>query len=223
MSPPLLECVEIETAPKPTHAVIWLHGLGADGHDFASVVPELHLQDGPAIRFVFPHAPVRPVTVNNGMSMRAWYDIYAMGSVLREDKQGIRASQHAIEALIAHENQRGISSDRIVLAGFSQGCAMTLHTGPRLDQKLAGMIGLSGYLPLAGQFDAERHTANQGTPIFLAHGVLDPVVAMARGQAAHRQLTDAGYRASWKTYTMPHAVCLEEINDIAAFLRQVLV
>ncbi len=222
MNSPLLDCVEIETAPNPTHAVIWLHGLGADGHDFASIVPELRLQGAPAIRFVFPHAPVRPVTVNNGMAMRAWYDIYVMGSVQREDESGFRDSQRAVEALIARENQRGIESRRIVLAGFSQGCAMTLYTGPRFSQKLAGMVGLSGYLPLAGRFDAERQPANQDTPIFLAHGTQDPVVAIARGQAAHAALSAAGYPVSWQTYAMPHSVCLEEIADIAKFLRQVL-
>src|SRR5690606_22114295 len=159
----VLECIEMETGPNPGRAVIWLHGLGADGNDFAPLVPELKLNDMPAIRFVFPHAPVRPVTINNGMSMRAWYDIFAPDLVRREDEPGLRLSQQAVQALIARENERGIPTDKIVLAGFSQGCAMTLQTGLRMDQKLAGLVGLSGYLPLAAMADAERHAANQDT------------------------------------------------------------
>jgi len=218
----LLECIEIETGPNPGRAVIWLHGLGADGNDFAPLVPELKLNDMPAIRFVFPHAPVRPVTINNGMSMRAWYDIFAPDLVRREDEPGLRLSQQAVQALIARENERGIPTDKIVLAGFSQGCAMTLQTGLRMDQKLAGLVGLSGYLPLAAMADAERHAANQDTPIFLAHGVMDPVVALPRAEATRQALLDMGYPLTWKTYNMPHSVCLEEVEDIAAFLRKVL-
>lgn len=218
-----LECIEVETGPNPTHAVVWLHGLGADGNDFAPLVPELKLQGAPAIRFVFPHAPVQPVTINNGMSMRAWYDIFAPDLVRREDEPGLRASQRAVEALIARENERGIPSSNIVLAGFSQGCAMTLQTGLRLDQKLAGLIGLSGYLPLAALTEAERHQANHDTPIFLAHGTMDPVVALPRAEATHLALKEMGYSVSWKTYSMPHSVCMQEVDDIAAFLKQVLV
>lgn len=223
MSSTLLECIEIETRPNPSHAVIWLHGLGADGNDFAPLVPELQLQNAPAIRFVFPHAPVQPVTINNGMAMRAWYDIFAPDLVRREDETGLRLSQSAVEALIERENQRGIPTENIVLAGFSQGCAMTLQTGLRLKQKLAGMVGLSGYLPLAGLTDTERHTANQDTPIFLAHGTMDPVVALPRAQATQQKLTELGYQVAWKTYPMQHSVCLEEVADISAFLRKVLV
>jgi phospholipase/carboxylesterase len=223
MSTPLLDSIELETAPNPTHAVIWLHGLGADGNDFAPIVPELGLQNTPAVRFVFPHAPVRPVSINSGMPMRAWYDIVHADLVRREDEQGLRESQELVQALIARENERGIPTCNIVLAGFSQGCAMTLQVGPRLDQKLAGMIGLSGYLPLAAQFNAERHSANQDTPIFLAHGTQDPVVALARGQASRQQLEELGYPVTWKTYNMQHSVCAEEIGDIAQFLRQVLI
>ncbi len=218
----VLECIEMETGPNPGRAVIWLHGLGADGNDFAPLVPELKLQDMPPIRFVFPHAPVRPVTINNGMSMRAWYDIFAPDLVRREDDPGLRQSEQDIKALIARENERGVPTEKIVLAGFSQGCAMTLQTGLRLDQKLAALVGLSGYLPLAATVAAERHPANQDTPIFLAHGVMDPVVTLPRAEASHQALLDMGYPVTWKTYSMPHSVCLEEIEDIAAFLRRVL-
>src|SRR5690606_4141222 len=155
----VLECLEIETGANPARAVIWLHGLGADGNDFAPLVPELKLNDMPAIRFVFPHAPTRPVTINHGMTKRARYDIFAPDLVRREDEPGLRSSQQAVEALIARENQRGIASSSIVLAGFSQGCAMTFQAGLRHSQKLAGLVGLSGYLPLASTLASERHAA----------------------------------------------------------------
>lgn len=219
----LLECIEIETGALPRHAIIWMHGLGADGNDFAPLVPELGLSDLPPIRFVFPHAPVRPVSINNGMTMRAWYDIYPPQDIPREDETGLRQSQQAIQALIARENERGIATENIVLAGFSQGCAMTLMAGLRMDRKLAGMVGLSGYLPLAQLTAAERHPANQDTPIFLAHGTQDPMVVLPRAEASRRALVDMGYRVIWKTYVMPHSVCMDEIHDIAAFLRQVIV
>lgn len=222
MSLTTLECIEIETGPNPQRSVIWLHGLGADGNDFAPLVPELDLQDLPAIRFVFPHAPVQPVTINNGMVMRAWYDIFTPDLIRREDETGLRQSEAAIRALIAQENVRGIQTKNIVLAGFSQGCAMTLQTGLRLDETLAGMIGLSGYLPLLEKLDSERHSANQDTPIFLAHGTMDPVVAIERAEASRDLLNGLGYNVTWKTYPMPHSVCLEEIKDIASFLRHVL-
>lgn len=223
MSEALLDSIQVETGSNPRYAVIWLHGLGADGNDFAPFVPELNLQGAPAVRFVFPHAPVRPVTINNGYAMRAWYDIFAPDLVKREDDEGLRASQRAVEALIAQENARGIPTERIVLAGFSQGCAMTLQVGLRLEQKLAGMIGLSGYLPLAALAAAERSSANQQTPIFLAHGTQDPIVAFARAQATQKALVEMGYDVTWKTYPMPHSVCPEEVADISAFLREVLV
>ena len=218
----LLECIEIETGPNPERAVIWLHGLGADGNDFVPLVPELQLQDSPAIRFVFPHAPVRPVSINQGMAMRAWYDLFTIDLVRREDEAGLRDSQQAVEALIERENSRGIPTERIVLAGFSQGCAMTLQTGLRLNSKLAGMVCLSGYLPLADKAEVERTAANQQTPIFMGHGVTDPVVALDRAQASHQALVKMGYDVQWRTYPMPHSVSLEEINDIAAFLKRVL-
>lgn len=219
----LLECVEHSTDPNPTHCVIWLHGLGADGHDFAPIVPELRLPASMAVRFVFPHATVQPVTINGGMAMRSWYDILTPNLVKREDESGIRASELAIRALIARENARGIPTERIVLAGFSQGCAMTLHTGLRLPAKLAGMMGLSGYLPLIDMADTERHPANADTPIFLAHGTHDPVVALERAEASRTKLTDLGYAVQWHTYPMQHSVCAQEIHDISRFLQSVLI
>lgn len=199
-----------------------MHGLGADGNDFVPVVPELQLGDLGPVRFLFPHAPIQPVTINNGMSMRAWYDIYMADLVRREDETGLRASQQAIEALISREKARNIPAERIVLAGFSQGCAMALQTGLRHPEKLAGIIGLSGYLPLAAATQSERHPANQDTPIFLAHGTMDPVVAFERSQATLEALQTMGYQVTFKTYPMPHSVCLEEIQDIASFLRNIL-
>lgn len=219
---PLLDSIEIETGLDPQHAVIWMHGLGADGHDFAPIVPELGLESAPPIRFIFPHAPVQPVTINGGMAMRSWYDIYVADLVRREDESGLRHSQTEIQNLIARENARGIPTERIVLAGFSQGCAMTLQTGLRLPERLAGMICLSGYLPLAGSVAAERHPANQDTPIFMAHGTMDPVVQISRAEASREQLQSLGYRVQWHTYPMPHAVCPDEILAIGEFLRSVL-
>jgi len=219
----LLECVEHETGPAPTHSVIWLHGLGADGHDFAPIVPELRLPTGKAVRFVFPHATVQPVTINGGMAMRSWYDILTPQLVKREDEAGIRVSERAILALIARENARGVPSANIVLAGFSQGCAMTLHTGIRVPFKLAGLMGLSGYLPLGDLAQPEHHAANLDTPIFLAHGTYDPVVAPERADVSRAKLQELGYQVQWHTYPMPHSVCPEEIADISHFLQSVLV
>jgi phospholipase/carboxylesterase len=219
----LLECVEHETGPAPTHSVIWLHGLGADGHDFAPIVPELRLPHGKAVRFVFPHATVQPVTINGGMAMRSWYDILPPQLGKREDEAGIRVSEQAILALIARENARGVPSANIVLAGFSQGCAMTLHTGIRVPFKLAGLMGLSGYLPLGDLAQAEHHLANLDTPIFLAHGTYDPVVAPERAEVSRAKLQELGYKVQWHTYPMPHSVCPEEIADISKFLQSVLV
>ena len=222
MTASLLDSLEITTGPNPQRSVVWLHGLGADGNDFAPIVPELDLAGLPDIRFVFPHAPVQPVTINGGMAMRSWYDILVTDLVRQEDAAGIRRSEAAVRALIARENARGVPTSRIVLAGFSQGCAMTLHTGLRLEEKLAGMIGLSGYLPLLDLAAAERHAANADTPIFLAHGTFDPVVALPRAQATLAQLQALGHDVRWHTYPMPHSVCAPEIADIAAFLREVL-
>ncbi len=221
-TPDLLDCIELETGPQPTHAVIWLHGLGADGNDFAPIVPELRLPAAPPVRFVFPHAPVQAVTINGGMQMRSWYDILVMDLVRREDAAGIRRSKPPCGALIARENARGIPTARIVLAGFSQGCAMTLHTGLRLPEKLAGMMGLSGYLPLLDMAAAERHGANADTPIFLAHGEYDPVVDIARATASRDMLRSLGHDVRWHTYPMQHSVCAEEVADIREFLMQVI-
>ncbi|MGO3131797.1 MAG: alpha/beta hydrolase [Alcaligenes sp.] len=219
---PLLESIEIETGANPQHAVIWLHGLGADGHDFAPIVPELGLQNAPAIRFIFPHAPIQPVTINGGMAMRSWYDIYVADLVRHEDESGLRQSQINVQNLIARENARGIPTENIVLAGFSQGCAMTLQTGLRLPERLAGLLCLSGYLPLAAAVTAERHPANQDTPIFMAHGSMDPVVPITRAEASRQQLEAMGYQVQWNVYPMPHAVCPEEITAVGQFLKQVL-
>ena len=218
----LLPRVELESAPNPSAAVIWLHGLGADGHDFAGLVPELDLSNCPPIRFVFPHAPSMPVTVNGGYVMPAWYDILGPNLVSQQDAAGIQASERAIVALIAHEVARGIPDERIVLAGFSQGCAMALHTGLRLPQRLAGIMALSGYLPLADQLAAERHAANARTPVFMAHGTQDPVVVLARGEASRDALATLGQPVQWHSYPMPHSLHPREIADISAFLAQVL-
>ena len=216
------EAVEIETGRNPQAAVIWLHGLGADGHDFEPIVPELVRPTDRPLRFVFPHAPMRPVTLNGGYVMRAWYDIIAIDRRAAEDGQGIRASQALVTELIRGENARGIPSERIVVAGFSQGGAMALFCGTRYPERLAGIIGLSCYQVLATQFDAERLPANQNTPIFLGHGMQDPVVIPALGEAASRQLQAAGYEVEWHAYSMPHSVCPQEVIDIAAWLRRVL-
>jgi len=216
----LLPTVENETAAGPAYSVIWLHGLGADGHDFAPIVPELVSPQWPALRFVFPHAPVRPVTVNGGMPMRAWYDIYAFDLVARQDEAGMRASIAQVEALIAREQERGVPSERILLAGFSQGGAIALAAGLRHAQKLAGVIALSTYLPLAGSLAAERSAANAAVPIFWGHGTLDPVVVLQRGLDSRTALEALGYHVAWHTYPMPHAVCPEEIVDLRHWIGE---
>ena len=222
MNPTLLPRIEVESAPNPTAAVIWLHGLGADGNDFASLAPQLDLHGCQAIRFVFPHAPSMPVTVNNGYVMPAWYDIRGADLVQREDAAGIHHSALALEALIAHEVARGIAPRNIVLAGFSQGCAMVLHTGLRHRQGLAGIMALSGYLPLADSVATERNPANAATPIFMAHGTQDPVVPLARAEASRQALHALGYRVDWRTYAMPHSLHPQEVLDMGDFLRQVV-
>jgi phospholipase/carboxylesterase len=219
--PQLPETIEIETAPAPDAAVIWLHGLGADGTDFEPVVPELHLPPRLRLRFVFPHAPVRPVTINMGMPMRAWYDILQMGGG-REDEAGIRASQELLEGLIEREQGRGVTAQRIVLAGFSQGGAIVLQTGLRYAQRLGGILALSTYLPLAGTLDAERSAANRGLPVFMAHGTHDPMIHIKRARESRAALEALGYMVQWQEYAMPHAVCGEEIADIAAWLLRLL-
>jgi phospholipase/carboxylesterase len=216
----LLETVEIATGDHPEAAVIWMHGLGADGNDFVPIVRELDLSECPDIRFVFPHAETMPVTINNGYVMRAWYDILGMDLVRREDEIGLRKSQQQIEQLIVREIERGIPAERIILAGFSQGCAMTLQTGLRYPHKLAGMLCLSGYLPLADKLPAERSDANFSTPIFMAHGQVDPVVQIARAETSRDFLKSLGYAIEWKDYSMPHSVCEEEIDDIGQVITR---
>ncbi len=218
----LLPHIKIETAPNPGAAVIWLHGLGADGNDFAGLVPELDLTGLAPIRFIFPHAPSIPVTLNNGYVMPAWYDIKGTQLERIEDDAGIRKSALQLEALIADQVAQGIPASRIVLAGFSQGCAMVLHTGLRHPQKLAGIIALSGYLPLADSVALERGSANQVTPIFMAHGTMDPMIVLSRAEASRDALVALGCKVQWHTYQMPHSVHPREIADIAAFLKSVL-
>ena len=216
----LLDAIEIETATNPGASVIWLHGLGADGNDFAPIVPALRLPQTP-VRFVFPHAPVQPVTINGGMRMRAWYDIRD-GEIRREDEDGVRASQKLVEALIERERKRGTAADRLVLAGFSQGGAIALQTGLRHGEQLAGIMALSTYLPIADSFAAEAAAANRGAPIFMAHGSYDPVIPLARAQESRTLLQSLGYAVEWREYPMPHSVCPDEVADIGAWLRKVL-
>lgn len=225
MTEKLLEAIEIETGRNPAAAVIWMHGLGADGNDFVPIVPELKLAATPAVRFVFPHAPMRPVTINNGYVMRAWYDVTygdLEGKSKRPDETGVRASEKEIVKLIARERGRGIDSEKIVLAGFSQGGALALQTGLRYPEKLAGIMALSTYLPLAETLAREASEANKRTPIFMAHGTQDPVVSYEWGSASRRMLDDLGYPVEWREYPMQHSVCLEEVDDVAAWLKKVL-
>ena len=218
----LLQNIEIETAPNPQVAVIWLHGLGADGNDFVPLVNELDLAGLPGIRFVFPHAKTMPVTINGGYVMRAWYDITGAELTRREDEGGLRASQRDVEALIAREKARGIPASRIILAGFSQGCAMTLQTGMRHPEKLAGMLCLSGYLPLANVVIDERTQESLATPIFMAHGTHDNVVPFARARESKDVLVSLGYQVEWHEYMMQHSLCLEEVQDISKWIQKVI-
>jgi phospholipase/carboxylesterase len=218
----LLDSIDKQTGPAPRASVIVLHGLGADGNDFVPVAQELDLSPAGDVRFVFPHAPVMPVTINGGYEMRAWYDILGADLVQREDEKGLRSSLAQVEALIEREKARGIPAGRIVLAGFSQGCAMALLTGLRHREKLGGIVGMSGYLPLAATTAAERHPANAATPIFLAHGRMDPVVPLARATASRDALQALGYPVEWHEYPMAHSVCKEEIADLNRWLVGVL-
>jgi phospholipase/carboxylesterase len=216
--PSLLPAVEISSSEPAQLAVIWLHGLGADGHDFEPIVPELDLPF--PVRFVFPHAPVRPVTINAGMEMRAWYDIFGFGTHAHEDSSGIRASAAALTRLIDREVERGLSTTQIVLAGFSQGGAIALHTALRETRPLGGVLALSTYLPLAALLAEERSPANAQLPIFMAHGSHDPLLPLALAETSRRILEAAGYRVDWHVYPMAHSVCLEEIAAIGAWLTQ---
>jgi phospholipase/carboxylesterase len=218
----VLETIDIETGPNPKLSIIILHGLGADGNDFVPIAQELRLEALGPVRFVFPHAPVMPVTINNGYRMRAWYDILGADLVRREDESGLRQSRALVEELLAREKERGIPAHRIVLAGFSQGCAMALLTGLRHKERLAGMVGMSGYLPLAGTTAAERSDANALTPIFMAHGQQDGVVAFERATESRDVLRGLGYDVEWHPYPMAHSVCMEEIQDLNAWLLKTL-
>jgi phospholipase/carboxylesterase len=217
-----LEVIELQSGKQPTASLIVLHGLGADGTDFVPVAQELRLDPVGEVRFLFPHAPVMPVTINGGMRMRAWYDILGNDIARREDERGLRASQALVEALIDRERERGIAARRIVLMGFSQGCAMTLMTGLRYRERLAGLVGLSGYLPLAAVAQAERHEANADVPIFLAHGSLDNVIPIDRATASRDALVAMGHPVEWHEYPMPHSVCAEEIADLNRWLLKTL-
>ena len=214
----ILETVEVSTGADPRYSVIWLHGLGADGHDFEPIVPALDLA-GMSIRFVFPHAPVRPVTLNGGMPMRAWFDILNLDRDGSVDEQGILASADQVEALIQRENQRGIPDERIVLAGFSQGGAIALHLGLRRPSALAGIMALSTYMPLARTLEAEASDVAKNIPMFMAHGRQDPVLPIGLGELARDRLQERGHSLQWHAYDMPHAVCDKEIDDIGAWLR----
>ena len=220
MDTPLLEALEVGPRDRALASVIWLHGLGADGHDFVPIVPELKLPAEPAVRFVFPHAPVRPVTLNNGMRMRAWYDLKTLTSEGRADEAGIRDSAKCLAELIARERAAGIEASRIVVAGFSQGGAIALHAGLRYAEPLAGILALSTYLPRAATLPAERSEANRATPILMCHGLYDPVLPHALGVIARDALRAQGYTVDWKEYPMQHQVCLPEIQDIAGWLRE---
>jgi phospholipase/carboxylesterase len=217
-----LQCVELSTGPEPTSAVIWLHGLGADGHDFEPIVPHLGLA-GAAVRFVFPHAPTRPISLNGGLSMRAWFDLLDLDRLGKQDEEGIRHSAALVDQLIVRENARGIPDQNIVLAGFSQGGAIALHLGVRRAGPLAGIMALSTYLPLAQSLEREASEHGRQVPIFMAHGRHDPVLPLAWGVNTRDRLDSAGYRVQWRDYDMPHAVCGEEIEDIGAWLRDLLV
>jgi phospholipase/carboxylesterase len=219
---PDLECLEGATGEHPVATIIVLHGLGADGSDFVPVAEALDLSAVGDVRFVFPHAPVRPVTINGGYRMRAWYDILGADLQRREDEAGLRESQAAVAALIDRERERGMAANRIVLAGFSQGCAMTLLTGLRYPERLAGLAGMSGYLPLAASTAAERSDANRDVPIFLAHGREDTIVVPQRGQASRDALVALGHDVEWHEYPMEHSVCPEEIGHLNAWLLRVL-
>ena len=221
-----LETIEIETGPNPTASIIILHGLGADGHDFVPVAEEFDLSSVGPVRFIFPHGPTRPVTINGGHVMRAWYDILGadIGAAGRslEDAAGLRESQALVEGLLAREKARGIDPARTVLAGFSQGCAMTFMAGLRHGERLAGLLGMSGYLPLADKTAQERSEANAGVPIFQAHGSADPVIMIARATASRDALVALGYSVEWHAYPMPHSVCAAEIADTNRWLLKVL-
>lgn len=215
-----LDNIERQTGANPAWSILWLHGLGADGNDFAPIVPELVRPGWPALRFVFPHAPVRPITVNGGMPMRAWYDITSLDfSTRQEDESGLRASFGEVEALIGREAERGIPAERVILAGFSQGGAIALGAGLRRERAVAGIVALSSYLPLAAATPGEATAAGKGTPVFMAHGQFDPVIPLGLGTASRDALRGLGAEVDWRDYPMPHSVCAEEIRDLGDWLQ----
>jgi len=218
----MLDTIDLETAPQPKAAIIVLHGLGADGNDFVPFAEEIDLASIGPVRWVFPHAPVIPVTINGGYRMRAWYDVVAGDLRQRQDEKGLRQSMTQVEEIIAREKERGIAANRIVLAGFSQGCAMALLTGLRHKERLAGIVGMSGYLPIAETTESERGDANRLTPIFLAHGAMDPVVPLTAGEMSRDALRALGYDVEWHEYAMPHSVCMEEVRDLRTWLLKSL-
>lgn len=220
MDAPLLQTIELQTAPDPAWTVLWLHGLGADGNDFAPIVPELVREDWPALRFVFPHAPEREVTINGGLRMRAWYDIRDANLASRADEAGVEQSIRQVEALIAREAARGVPASRLVLAGFSQGGAITLAAGLRRTEPLAGLIALSAYLPMIERAASDTTAQAVGQPLFMGHGAQDPVVPYAAGEYSAAALRRLGFSVDWHRYPMPHSVCAEEIRDLAAWLSQ---
>ncbi len=218
----LLSAVEIETGPEPAHTIIWMHGLGADGNDFVPIINELEIASKKPIRFIFPHAPEKPVTINGGYVMRAWYDIHAISRDASEDEAGIRDSQKAIDTLIENELQKGVVSTHIVLAGFSQGGAMALQVGLRQRNKLGGIMALSCYLPLSASLGREAQPVNAAIPIFMAHGIDDGVVPITLAAASKETMKQAHYTVEWHEYAMAHSVCGEEINDIDLWLQRIL-
>ena len=221
-APALLETIERETGPAPQWSVLWLHGLGADGNDFVPILPELVRRDWPPMRFVFPHAPVRPVTINNGMRMRAWYDIvdFDFNSASRADSAGVEESVAQVEALIEREVARGVPPARIFLAGFSQGGAITLAAGVRRTAPLAGLVGLSTYLPSAQEAGASLVEAARAQPVFMAHGTQDPVVPFAAGEQGAQWMRERGFEVEFHRYPMPHSVCIEEIRDLGDWMSR---
>ena len=216
-----LSTIEIQPQSAHKYTVIWLHGLGADGHDFESIAPQLHLNAEPNIHFIFPNAPIQPVTINGGMKMRAWYDILEMSLERKVDIAGIYQSEQQVGQLIEQEIAKGIPSEHILLAGFSQGGVIALHAGLRYPHKLAGIIGLSTYIPTLEQLKTERSTANYTTPIFMGHGILDSVVAIESGKAAFNALIDLDYKVEWHDYLMEHSVCIEEIGHLTTFINAI--
>lgn len=218
----LLPSIVIETGDQPTHSILWMHGLGADGNDFVPIVQELDLQSSMHIRFVFPHAPLQPISINNGAVMRAWYDIPRQDLSCEEDTTGIHASQSAVEILISREKENGIKPENIVLAGFSQGGALALHTGLRYPDKLAGILVLSSYLPLSKTLTADAPRSNITTQIFMAHGHNDPVIPLDLAILSKQKLLGLGYSVKWNLYQMEHSVCSEEITDVSKWLKQIL-